>query len=188
MDQNDRRVVGGGSEASGHGCFPWTGVTPSLCAHALAHICTITQVYRTLVWPNLSADFHCTIAQCAMHSEQVDTSVTSSYLCWCSCAFSVCNNVNWNERTMKTPKHLWPSMIVIWYFSRYIHRSYVCTIDMSCSRVGISHTEHGPSSSSQPCLRFCNQPPTHQPTFSRVGSLFSSLWRLHDILLAPASS
>ena len=92
----------GGSEASGHGCFPWTGVTPSLCAHALVHICTITQVYRTLVWPNLSADFHCTIAQCAMHSEEVDTSVTSSYLCWCSCAFSVCNNVNWNERTMKT--------------------------------------------------------------------------------------
>ena len=92
----------GGSEASGHGCFPWTGVTPSLCAHALVHICTITQVYRTLVWPNLSADFHCANAQCAMHSEQVDTSVTSSYLCWCSCAFSVCNNVNWNERTMKT--------------------------------------------------------------------------------------
>lgn len=60
-------------------------------------------------------------------------------------------------------------MVVISYFSRYIHRSYVCTIDMSCSRVGISHTEHGPASSSQPCLRFCNQPPNPPTNFQQSG-------------------
>ena len=75
-------------------------------------------------------------------------------------------------------------MIVIWYLSRYIHRSYVCTIDMSCSRVGISHTEHGPSSSSQPCLRFCNQPPNQLPAewglcFLHCDDCMISCWHRH---------